>query len=144
MTLAAIPSVVALTPALLAGLSLLAIVFAGVIASLLVIATRIRREEAGADALAAAVFQEVLSETGVKRIRRDEGLGWRWCPTVARTHPHPAARRQAGLQRDADSARKGGHPSQRTPTGQLPEVPSGPAPGATHNKPKPTTQAHAS
>jgi len=56
-----------------------------------------RAEEAGADVTAAKVFGEVLSVAGVERMRRDEGVLVRYAPTVLRTHPHPAARRAAGL-----------------------------------------------
>ena len=70
----------------------------------------LRREETETDAAAAAVFGEVLTVAGVERLRRIEGLLTRHLPTFLRSHPHPAARRQAGL-----TARglTGGEPSPR-------------------------------
>lgn len=59
--------------------------------------TLVRREEIATDATAAQVFTEVLSAAGVERIRRNEGALSRYLPTVIRSHPHPAARRRAGL-----------------------------------------------
>lgn len=59
--------------------------------------TLVRREEIATDATAAQVFAEVLSAAGVERIRRNEGALSRYLPTLIRSHPHPAARRRAGL-----------------------------------------------
>lgn len=59
--------------------------------------TFVWREEIATDATAAAVFGEVLSAAGVARVRRNEGALSRYFPTVIRSHPHPAARRRAGL-----------------------------------------------
>jgi len=56
-------------------------------------ATVTRREEV---ATAAAVFGEVLSTAGVRRLRRREGIPARLLPNVLRSHPHPGSRRRAG------------------------------------------------
>ena len=70
---------------------------AGVAGLWLVLNALIRREETETDATAAAVFGEVLTAAGVERVRRNEGALSRYVPTLLRSHPHPAARRRAGL-----------------------------------------------
>jgi len=60
------------------------------------IATVTRREEVATDATAAAVFGEVLSTAGVRRLRRREGIPARLLPSLLRSHPHPGSRRRAG------------------------------------------------
>ena len=77
----------------------------------LVFVALIRREEAETDATAAAVFGEVLTPAGVERIHRNEGRLSRYVPTVLRTHPHPAARRRAGLA----TTSAGSHPAPTPP-----------------------------
>lgn len=52
------------------------------------IATVTRREEVATDATAAAVFGEVLSAAGVRRLRRREGIPARLLPSLLRSHPH--------------------------------------------------------
>jgi Zn-dependent protease with chaperone function len=86
---------VLLGPPSLAGL-FAAIALAGVAGMWLVLLAVIRREEAAADVTAATVFREVLSAAGVSRLRRGEGWGSRFVPTLLRSHPHPQARRRAG------------------------------------------------
>lgn len=76
---------------------LFALAGVGVLGMWLVLVWLIRREETATDATAAAVFGEVLTAAGVERVRRDEGALSRYVPTVLRSHPHPAARRRAGL-----------------------------------------------
>lgn len=108
LALAAVLLAVAVGAVLLAGLSLLrgagadvglllgtAVVSA--VGMYFVNVTLVRREEIATDATAAAVFGEVLSAAGVARVRRNEGALSRYLPTVIRSHPHPAARRRAGL-----------------------------------------------
>ncbi len=63
----------------------------------LVLLALLRREESATDAVAAVVFGEVLTLAGVERLRRREGALSRYVPTVLRSHPHPSARRCAGL-----------------------------------------------
>ncbi len=63
----------------------------------LVLVALIRQEETETDATATDVFGEVLTPAGVERIRRNEGLLSGYIPTFLRSHPHPAARRQASL-----------------------------------------------
>ena len=63
----------------------------------LVLVALIRQEETETDATATDVFGEVLTPAGVERIRRNEGLLSGYIPTFLRSHPHAAARRQAGL-----------------------------------------------
>lgn len=75
----------------------LALGIVGVTGMWLVLVALIRREETETDAAAATVFGEVLTPAGVERIRRNEGRLSRYVPTVLRSHPHPAARRRAGL-----------------------------------------------
>lgn len=75
----------------------LALAMLGAAGMALLLLTLQRREETETDATAAAVFGEVLTPGGVDRIRRDEGALSRWVPTLLRSHPHPAARRRAGL-----------------------------------------------
>jgi len=55
------------------------------------------REKMAADAVAAAVFGEVLTAADVQRLRRREGALARFVPTLLRTHSHPSARHWAGL-----------------------------------------------
>jgi hypothetical protein len=76
---------------------LLALGVVGATGMRLVLVALIRREETETDAAAARVFGEVLTPAGVERIRRNEGRLSRYVPTVLRSHPHPAARRRAGL-----------------------------------------------
>lgn len=61
-----------------------------------VLAAPMRREEIAADETAAVVFGEVLTEAGVHRLTRLEGFN-RFIPGFLRDHPHPSARRNAGL-----------------------------------------------
>jgi len=62
----------------------------------LVLLALLRREESATDAMAAAVFGEVLTAAGVARLRRREGALSPYVPTVLRSHPHPRDRRTAG------------------------------------------------
>jgi Zn-dependent protease with chaperone function len=63
----------------------------------LVLLVLMRREESATDAVAAAVFGEVLTPAGVERLCRYEGALSRYVPTLLRSHPRPKARRAAGL-----------------------------------------------
>src|SRR5674536_392745 len=47
------------------------------------------REKMAADAVAAAVFGEVLTAADVQRLRSREGALARFVPTLLRTHSHP-------------------------------------------------------
>lgn len=108
LALAAVLSAVAVGAVLLAGISLvrsggadigllLGTAAVSAVGMYFVNVTLVRREEIATDATAAAVFGEVLSAAGVARVRRNEGALSRYLPTVIRSHPHPAARRRAGL-----------------------------------------------
>jgi Zn-dependent protease with chaperone function len=77
----------------------------------LVLVALIRQEETETDATATDVFGEVLTPAGVERIQRNEGRLSRYVPTVLRTHPHPAARRRAGLA----TTPAGSHPAPTPP-----------------------------
>jgi len=68
----------------------------GVVVMAAGIATVTRREEVATDLTAAAVFGEVLSTAGVRRLRRREGISARLLPSLLRSHPHPGSRRRAG------------------------------------------------
>ena len=76
--------------------SLLLVVVAAMVMWAGLLTGLLRAEEAAADAVAATVFGEVLSEDGVRRLYDQEGLT-RYQPMLLRTHPRPPARRQAGL-----------------------------------------------
>lgn len=108
LTLAAVLLVVSVSAVLLAVLSLLrgaggdvglpfGVAAVSAVGMYFVNVTLERREEIATDATAAEVFAEVLSVAGVERVRRNEGALSRYLPTVIRSHPHPAARRRAGL-----------------------------------------------
>jgi len=75
---------------------LLTLSMVGVVVMTAGIATVTRREEVATDATAAAVFGEVLSAAGVRRLRRREGIPARLLPSLLRSHPHPGSRRRAG------------------------------------------------
>jgi len=75
---------------------LLTLSMAGAVVMTAGIATVTRREEVATDATAAAVFGEVLSAAGVRRLRRREGIPARLLPSLLRSHPHPGSRRRAG------------------------------------------------
>lgn len=75
---------------------LFALSMLGAVVMVATIATVTRREEVATDATAAAVFGEVLSTAGVRRLRRREGIPGALLPTVLRSHPRPGSRRRAG------------------------------------------------
>lgn len=68
----------------------------GAVVMVAAIARVTRREEVATGATVAAVFGEVLSAAGVRRLRRREGVPGALLPTVLRSYPRPGFRRRAG------------------------------------------------